>query len=88
MIYAHGFGKRMTDIDPSTVKATEAYRQNGHCKMNNLICTEGDCRHCNFVVDGSIMIALDMIQHELARIRANMGDGDCGCGCGEDCGCH
>ncbi len=74
-------------IDPSTVKASEAYRENGHCKMNNLICEDGDCRRCSFVTDGSLMIVTDALCHELAHIKALLGDEGCGCdcGCNDDC---
>ena len=80
----------MTDIDPSKVEAKKAYNEDGHCKLNNLICTDGDCRQCSFVTDGSLMITLDALCHELQYIRAHLGDScnaeDCDCGC--DCGCH
>ena len=42
----------MTEIDPSTVEAKKAYCDNGHCKLNNLICKDGDCRQCSFVKIG------------------------------------
>ena len=80
----------MSDIDPRTVKAEKAYCEDGHCKLNNLICEDGDCRKCSFVTDGSLMITLDTLCHELQHIRARLGDScdaaDCDCGC--DCGCH
>lgn len=78
----------MTDIDPSTVEAKKAYNENGHCKLNNLICEDGDCRRCNFVTDGSLMITLDTLCHELQHIRARLGDSCDAAECGCDCGCH
>ena len=56
----------MTDIDPSTVEAKKAYSENGHCKLNNLICDDGDCRQCSFVTDGSLMIRRKDIDGGLA----------------------
>ena len=32
----------MADIDPATVEAKKAYCENGHCRLNNLICNDGD----------------------------------------------
>ena len=77
----------MTERDPSTVEARKAYCEDGHCKLNNLICTDGDCRQCSFVTDGSLMITLDTLCHELQHIRARLGD-SCDGGCDCDCGCH
>ena len=81
----------MAEVDPATVEAKVAYQEDGHCKLNNLICTDGDCRRCSFVTDGSLMITLQTIHNELKYIEHLMGDesAECdGCGCDCDCGCH
>ena len=77
----------MAEMDPSTVEAKKAYCENGHCRLNNLICKDGDCRQCSFVTDGSLMIVLDNVCHELQHIRARLGD-SCDAECDCDCGCH
>ena len=87
VIYHAVIASDMTEIDPSTVEAKKAYNEDGHCKLNNLICTDGDCRQCSFVTDGSLMITLDTLCHELQHIRARLGD-SCDGGCDCDCGCH
>lgn len=80
----------MSEIDITNVKAEAAYRdeESGRCRLNSLICADGDCRRCNFVIDGSLMLTLDTICHELAHIKALLGnDEGCDCGCGCD-GCE
>ncbi len=76
------------DEDFSNVKASEAYRgPEGRCRINNLICDDGDCRRCNFVVDGSLMIALENVCQRMEHIIHLVGgeeDHECGC----DCHCH
>ncbi len=71
--------------DFSNVKAAEAYRTpEDRCRINNLICSDGDCRRCNFVVDGSLMISLEQVCARMERIMHLMGDEpdhECGCGC-------
>jgi hypothetical protein len=80
----------MENNDVSMIEAKKAYldEENGHCRLNNLICTDGDCRRCNFVTDGSLMLVLDTVCHELAHIKQLLGDdeGCSGCDCNCDCG--
>ena len=74
--------------DFDNVKACEAYRKNdGRCRINNLICTDGDCRTCNFVIDGSMMITLENVCQRMDMMLHHMGVEPHECGCGCDCGC-
>lgn len=75
-------------LDPSMIEASEAYRENGHCKMNNLICKDGDCRKCSFVVDGAMMMTLQTLCNELSMVRKALGFEDPPCNCEGDCTCQ
>ncbi|MFA5452971.1 MAG: hypothetical protein WC186_09645 [Bacteroidales bacterium] len=80
----------MDEIDVSNIEVKTAYldADKTHCKLNGLLCRDGDCRKCNFVIDGSLMLVLDTVCHELAHIKYLLGDEEepkCGCGCGSDC---
>ena len=76
--------------DVNNVKACEAYRNNetGRCKINNLICDDGDCRKCSFIVDGSLMITLENVCHRMDMIMQHMGIEEHECDCGCDCHCN
>ncbi|MBE6525694.1 MAG: hypothetical protein IJF47_00130 [Candidatus Methanomethylophilaceae archaeon] len=78
----------MEEIDYTTIQAKVAYLdpKEGRCRLNHLLCEDGDCRRCNFVVDSSLMLVADSVCRDLAHIKQLMGaEEDCGCGC--DCGC-
>ena len=40
------------------------------CRLNHLLCSDGDCRTCNFITDRSLMLVLDAIHNDLEHIKS------------------
>ena len=60
------------DVDYSKVQAKEAYliKEEGRCRLNRLLCSDGDCRTCNFITDSSLMLVLDALHNDLEHVKA------------------
>ena len=70
------------EMDPFKVKASEAYREDGHCIINSHICEDGDCRQCSFIIYASNLSLIDALFGESSN---HHGDCECSCCCEEDC---
>lgn len=60
------------DVDYSKIQAKEAYliKEEGRCRLNHLLCKDGDCRTCNFITDSSLMLVLDALHNDLEHVKS------------------
>ena len=58
--------------DYSKIQAKEAYliKEEGRCRLNRLLCSDGDCRTCNFITDSSLMLVLDQLHNYLEHVNS------------------
>lgn len=60
------------DVDYSKVQAKEAYliKEEGRCRLNRLLCSDGDCRTCNFITDSSLMLVVSTLHNDLEHVKS------------------